>query len=80
MHYSCLLSTSSFLLMVVAVLGFSSCDSSTSQKSSEQTPATLSADANNGSIVLPDGFAALLVADKVGKARHIVVRTTATYT
>ena len=66
----------SFLLtgMMAAAVGFSSCDSNSSEESAKDTPASLSADTDNGSIVLPDGFAALLVADDLGAARHIVVR------
>ena len=54
--------------------GLLSCDSGTSQATSQEIPVSLSADSNNGSIVLPEGFAALLMADNVGKARHLVVR------
>ena len=66
--------TPTLLAIVLVTLGLSSCDNPTSQEASEETPAALSADTDNGSIILPDGFAALLVADEVGKARHIVVR------
>ena len=62
------------LIVFIATLGLYSCDTNSSQEANEETPGSLSADAENGSIVLPDGFAALLVADGVGKARHIVVR------
>ena len=62
------------LTVFIATLGLYSCDTNSSQEADEETPGSLSADAENGSIVLPDGFAALLVADDVGKARHIVVR------
>ncbi len=50
-----------------------SCSSSPTE-TTQDTPVALSADADNGSIVLPQGFAALLVADNLGKARHLVVR------
>ncbi len=62
------------LFALAATLGLLSCDSGTSSETSGQTPASLSAETDNGSIVLPDGFAALLVADDIGTARHIVVR------
>lgn len=62
------------LLTLVATMGLLACDSTTTENTNEKTPATLSADADNGSIILPDGFGALLVADDIGKARHIVVR------
>lgn len=62
------------LVALITVLGLSSCDSSSSSEEPADTPTTLSAETDNGSIVLPDGFAALLVADGVGKARHMVVR------
>ena len=63
-----------FSVALLAFLSLSACDSHTSSETSEKTPVALSADADNGSITLPDGFAALLVADEVGKARHLVVR------
>ena len=59
---------------LAVTLGFAACNTNDAQEGSAETPATLSADADNGSIVLPDGFAALLVADNVGPARHMVVR------
>ncbi|MBX2816012.1 MAG: hypothetical protein KTR24_08440, partial [Saprospiraceae bacterium] len=31
-------------------------------------------DADNGGLVLPDGFRAVVVADSVGSARHLAVR------
>ncbi len=36
--------------------------------------ATLKCDADNGGITLPSGFCALVVADNLGNARHLVVR------
>lgn len=51
-----------------------SCNSSTEQAAEEQAVATeLTAAPDNGSITLPDGFAAALVADSLGGARHIAV-------
>ena len=39
-----------------------------------QAPSLPQCDADNGGLTLPDGFCALLVADNVGRARHIAVR------
>ena len=72
MHYT--LPLSQWVGMGLIALTFSACSGPTAEQASDETPAALSADADNGSIVLPDGFAALLVADGVGKARHLVVR------
>ena len=63
-----------WFVTLLTTVGLLSCDSSSSSETSNDAPTTLSAETDNGSIVLPDGFAALLVADDVGKARHIVVR------
>ena len=62
------------LFTLIATVGLLSCETTTTEDTGAGTPAALSADADNGSIVLPDGFGALLVADDIGKARHIVVR------
>ena len=35
----------------------------------------LKADADNGGLLLPDGFAALVVVDSVGASRHLAVNT-----
>lgn len=53
---------------------FTSCDNPTSQETAEGTPSHLTADSDNGSITLSNGFGAYVVADTVGKARHIAVR------
>ncbi|WKN43642.1 PQQ-dependent sugar dehydrogenase [Tunicatimonas pelagia] len=59
---------------VTGLLLFTACDSSTSQEPAEEAPSHLTADTDNGSITLSNGFGAYVVADNVGKARHIVVR------
>jgi glucose/arabinose dehydrogenase len=55
----------------------SSCDSSSTQQkdqASEKTTAGLKADPGNGDIQLPTDFGAIVVADTLGRARHMVVR------
>ncbi|MEM7367634.1 MAG: PQQ-dependent sugar dehydrogenase [Bacteroidota bacterium] len=37
-------------------------------------PKALTSDADNGTLNLPDGFGAIVVADTIGRARHIAVR------
>ena len=65
-------------LFVGAAMAFSlfSCDNADteSQMSTAEPLAEFVADENNGSISLGNGFGAYVVADDVGKARHIVVR------
>ncbi len=63
------------LFALLIIFSLASCDSNTNSSDNQpETPAALTADADNGSITLPEGFSALLVADNVGKSRHIVVR------
>lgn len=49
------------------------CNNSASVEEQEGPNATLTADPDNGSIQLSDGFAAYVVADNLGRARHIAV-------
>ncbi len=60
-------------LIAISALQFSC--SNTSEQASEDQPMSskLTAAPDNGSITLPDGFSAALVADDLGKARHIAV-------
>lgn len=44
------------------------------QQASKEKPLPVSPDPDNGQIQLPDHFGALVVADNLGKARHLVVR------
>lgn len=58
----------SFLLIPVMTFLISSC-------SAQSKPAKLKFAANNGGITLPAGFKAIVVADNLGTARHIAVRS-----
>ena len=44
------------------------------RKAQQQEGENIAYDANNGSITLPKGFEAFVVADNIGRARHIAVR------
>ena len=72
-HASFLFKSFQWIATGIISIAVVSCNPAPSETAKE-TPATFSADADNGSIVLPQGFAALLVADNLGKARHLVVR------
>ncbi|MEQ9438587.1 MAG: PQQ-dependent sugar dehydrogenase [Cyclobacteriaceae bacterium] len=56
------------------VIGIISCSSPGENEGDTAAQAQFTADQDNGSIMLSDGFAAYVVADNVGKARHITVR------
>ena len=51
-----------------------SCGDSATTSEEQAIDAQFTADENNGSITLSNGFGAYVVADSVGKARHIAVR------
>jgi glucose/arabinose dehydrogenase len=63
-------------ITLTACIVFSSCDSSTNQQQASGETATtgLQADQGNGDIGLPNNFGAIVVADTIGRARHMVVR------
>jgi glucose/arabinose dehydrogenase len=70
---------SSYLLIVPALLfGLFSCNNAPVERESgsDETAknSMLVADKNNGSITLSNGFGAYVVADDIGKARHMAVR------
>ena len=54
-------------VIIAVVLLFAGC-------SSRQRGIEIAADADNGGLVLPQGFSALVVADTLGSGRHIAVR------
>ena len=60
-------------LSVAVLLLTSGCANNTEETTIENAPAQLTADPDNGSITLPDGFSAYVVADDLGKTRHIAV-------
>ncbi|MEM9675647.1 MAG: PQQ-dependent sugar dehydrogenase [Bacteroidota bacterium] len=63
------------LLFLLSLTGLIiSCGDSSSSTAEQDVDAQFTADENNGSITLSNGFGAYVVADDVGKARHIVVR------
>lgn len=57
------------MLISLAALMLFSCQQKTDH------PAKITGDADNGGLVLPEGFSALVVADDVGKGRHIDVNS-----
>lgn len=59
------------VLLVAAIVTFPCCTGGNSL-TGDRSP-SLVCDASNGSLVLPEGFCALVVADKVGAARHLAV-------
>ena len=61
-------------MLGATLLVLASCSAPSSETAEQSTPAYLSADSDNGSITLSNGFAAYVVADNVGKARHLAVR------
>lgn len=66
-------------LLCVTLFTLPGCEASTGQnRDSASGNASISAlpepDSDNGGLTLPDGFRALVVADNLGRARHIVVR------
>lgn len=64
-------------LYCFAALLFSGCNDSSEKKEStadQPEKSGLQADENNAGLQLPEGFSAMLVADNLGKARHIAVR------
>jgi glucose/arabinose dehydrogenase len=64
-----------FSLILALVTGLlAACSSSTSTSDENSVEAQFTADSDNGSITLSNGFGAYVVADNVGKARHIAVR------
>ena len=60
------------VLFIITLL-LAGCSGNVEEETSVNPPASLTADPDNGSITLPDGFAAYVVADDLGKTRHIVV-------
>src|SRR5581483_12127184 len=58
------MSKSLFLILISAAL---------LQSCTQQRPALPPADKDNGGLLLPDGFQAVVVADSIGRARHITV-------
>lgn len=72
----CLLECRSAIYAILLLGAFSilfACSNSSSVQEEEGTEASLTADPDNGSIQLADGFAAYVVADSLGGARHIAV-------
>lgn len=64
------------IILLVIMIGIPSCNSNTGQAdSSEETVSSemLKADEGNAGLILPDNFSAFVVADNLGKARHIAV-------
>ncbi|MEM6345425.1 MAG: PQQ-dependent sugar dehydrogenase [Bacteroidota bacterium] len=64
--------TFSYLAALVLLLALGAC-AETSKQSQSSSPYP-SADADNGGIKLPEGFGAAVVADDLGRVRHIAVR------
>lgn len=56
-----------FLLLLIAAILLQSC--------TQQQPGLPPGDKDNGGLLLPDGFQAVVVADSIGRARHIAVNT-----
>lgn len=61
-----------FLYLLFSLIVFASC-SSENQSASSNNQETFAFSEDNGGITLPDGFRAVVVADSVGRARHITV-------
>ncbi|MEM1127447.1 MAG: PQQ-dependent sugar dehydrogenase [Bacteroidota bacterium] len=62
------------LLLIACLIG---CDSPTTTEDGPEPqvpPGTLAFDADNGGLVLPDGFRAVVVAEELGRGRHLTVR------
>jgi len=64
----------SFALLFVLGSLLTACSSSSTNFEESSVDAQFTADSDNGSITLSNGFGAYVVADNVGKARHIAVR------
>ncbi|MEL6591965.1 MAG: sorbosone dehydrogenase, partial [Bacteroidota bacterium] len=62
----------SIILGLCMVLGYIGCTTTTKQ--SQTMPGIVQADTNNGNIILPVGFGAAVVADDLGRVRHVAVR------
>lgn len=59
---------------LMATVGFmAACENKPTAEKTEQTTQKLKADPDNGGIKLAEGFEALVVADTLGRARHIAV-------
>ncbi|GAA4300572.1 PQQ-dependent sugar dehydrogenase [Compostibacter hankyongensis] len=58
--------------ILLAVTGLTACNPAGDKQ--EKNSASLQFDSTNGGITLPEGFKAIVVADNIGKARHLVVR------
>ena len=62
-------------LFLIAAMGCEEQSSGESNASSQAVTAPdLTCDADNGGIQLPEGFCAIVVADSLGRARHLTVR------
>ncbi len=66
-------------LSIAACMALGSCDNSNKQQQQASADSTsiatgLKADAGNGDIQLPNEFGAVVVADTIGRARHLVIR------
>lgn len=61
------------VFLLALLLFLFSCNNSSSVREEEGPNAQLTADPDNGSLQLADGFAAYVVADELGGARHIAV-------
>lgn len=68
-----ILNAGSYFALLLAITVWS-CSSPSSDSQEESNQPQFTADSNNGSITLSNGFGAYVVADDVGKARHIAVR------
>ncbi len=65
--------TSNFILLGIMLFVFGCGNQDAENNQNESRYAIPTADPDNGSITLPDGFSAFVVADNIGKARHITV-------
>ncbi len=60
-------------ILLLLGLGLPACDNDTPQKSGEASGQPALCDPDDGSLILPDGFCAKVVADNLGFVRHITV-------
>ena len=64
----------SVLVLMLLLLSWTACNTTGSAQSGLAASSTVECDPGNGSIELPEGFCAVVVADGLGPARHLVVR------
>ncbi len=74
--YSTLLSRPAVLLLILlTVCFFSACDKEGSNNNGGGQTSSLTPDADNGGLILPNGFGAITVSEETAPARHLSVNT-----